>query len=723
MAKTESTAVNDLIALVNQPPLHSTPSEELQFDERQRPAPTASMRPPASRVANSASMTPTSATLAPLPRSRAPHGTASNLVPPRRSTALPPPRPSAQMAVPHISAIIAEPAVAPVAARVAWPFASVDGPRTEPIEQIELSLDDDNVDDIDAIAFDDDEIAFDGDPNAPVPTSVMAQNDIDRLADQSTRAVADVARLDEGWTPNSSAPLTLDDNDGDFAISETSPFLNDKNQAVAAALEVAAPQTLSAQLPRAASAPVLAMAPLPRPRATSPVPVHARPSAVHGVPQLPPQLQTAHLNPASLPQLPRASGINWPTDFGPTVSPSEVAVVEVRQPHRVVDVAPPKANRTATQPNKIAAALPLAAGLAVVGLFAGGYLYFNNQKAEPVVASPVAGPTTAAASPTAAVVEAAPEPVLPIAATQPITAAMPATELGAATAPIATEPATPATTNPAAVEPAAIAVAAATTEAAPTDALTNIPTTTERAIAIPGPLPTVPQPAVAGALATPGDASLVNVRFESKPPGATVTLVDRGRTALIGTTPISAALDSTHNYEIVFSLDGRATQIAKLDPKKSRTIKSILPVAGSRQSSSKADTNAAVAVAAVAGNQPGNKPANKPAAEAITQPRVSTKPAMPVRATAANEIAAVFGPASQAGSGIVMISSKPPCEIVIDGKATGLMTPQRNLTMTAGPHTVTLLNKPNGIKKVLSVQVTAGKSTKLVQDYTALIKN
>ncbi len=701
MAKTESTAVNDLIALVNQPSLLQAPSDELQFDAQQRPAqsPTSSMRPTASRVANSASMAPSSATVAPLPRNRAPHGTASNLVPPRRSTALPPPRPSAQMAVPHISAIIAEPAVAPVAARVAWPFASIDGSRTEPIEQIELSLDDDNVDDIDAIAFDDDEIAFDGAPNAPVPTSVMAQDDIDRLADQSVRGVADIARVDEGWTPNRAAPLTLDDTESDFAISETSPFLNDKNQAVAAALDVAAPQVLSPPLPRVTSSTVIAIAPLPRPTATSPVPVHARPSAVHGVPQLPPQLQTAHLDPALLPQLPRASGISWPTDFGPTVSSGEAAVV-VRHPHRV-DVAPSKANTIVTQPKKSAAALPIAAGLAVVGLFAGGYLYFNNQKAEPVATAPVAGLPNAAAS-----------PVPPIAVTQPVTAAMPATELGTATAPIATEPAPPATANSAAVEPAAIAVAAATTEAAPT----------EPAIAMPGPLPTVPQRNVMGPDATPAAASLVNVRFESKPSGATVTLVDRGRTSLIGTTPINAALDSTYNYEIVFSLDGRATQIAKLDPKKSQTIKSILPAAGSRHSTPNADNHTAV----VATRKPtvaSNTPANKPAAEMITQHRDTTKSATAGRTVASNEIAAVFGSASEAGSGIVMISSKPPCEIVIDGKATGLLTPQRNLTLTAGRHTVTLLNKPNGIKKVLSVQVTAGTSTKLVQDYTALIKN
>ena len=69
-----------------------------------------------------------------------------------------------------------------------------------------------------------------------------------------------------------------------------------------------------------------------------------------------------------------------------------------------------------------------------------------------------------------------------------------------------------------------------------------------------------------------------------------------------------------------------------------------------------------------------------------------------------------------------MINAKPPCEILIDGKATGLTTPQRSIAVSAGMHKVTLVNKDAGIKKTVAVKVTAGKATKVIQDYTSELK-
>jgi hypothetical protein len=66
-----------------------------------------------------------------------------------------------------------------------------------------------------------------------------------------------------------------------------------------------------------------------------------------------------------------------------------------------------------------------------------------------------------------------------------------------------------------------------------------------------------------------------------------------------------------------------------------------------------------------------------------------------------------------------MISSKPPCEILIDGKPTGLTTPQRAIPLAPGAHKITLVNTAEGIKKTVSVQVTADKATKVIQDFMA----
>ncbi|MCE9571767.1 MAG: hypothetical protein K8W52_01290, partial [Deltaproteobacteria bacterium] len=79
--------------------------------------------------------------------------------------------------------------------------------------------------------------------------------------------------------------------------------------------------------------------------------------------------------------------------------------------------------------------------------------------------------------------------------------------------------------------------------------------------------------------------------------------------------------------------------------------------------------------------------------------------------------------APAAGKGTLGIGAKPPCDIIVDGKSTGLTTPQRSLALAAGPHTITLVNRANGIKKTFSVSIQAGASTKVVKDYSALIKH
>ena len=75
--------------------------------------------------------------------------------------------------------------------------------------------------------------------------------------------------------------------------------------------------------------------------------------------------------------------------------------------------------------------------------------------------------------------------------------------------------------------------------------------------------------------------------------------------------------------------------------------------------------------------------------------------------------------ATPTGDGVLMIASKPPCEIYVDGKATGLTTPQKAIALPAGTHKITFVNSAESIKKTVSVSITADKSTKLIQDLMA----
>jgi hypothetical protein len=80
---------------------------------------------------------------------------------------------------------------------------------------------------------------------------------------------------------------------------------------------------------------------------------------------------------------------------------------------------------------------------------------------------------------------------------------------------------------------------------------------------------------------------------------------------------------------------------------------------------------------------------------------------------------AVAAASATAASGILMISTKPPCEIIVDGKPTHLVTPQRALTLGAGPHQLTLINTQQGIKRTAAVTIDSHHPTKLIQDYLA----
>src|SRR6185436_12582244 len=120
----------------------------------------------------------------------------------------------------------------------------------------------------------------------------------------------------------------------------------------------------------------------------------------------------------------------------------------------------------------------------------------------------------------------------------------------------------------------------------------------------------------------------------------------------VGTTPVNAAVDPSREYDLVFSWASRPSQQEHLDPRTTRRIAATL------------DKRA---------------PVGRPADPAPRRERTET------------------------GEGTLMISSKPPCEIMIDGKPTGLTTPQRAITLPAGTHKIMLINREQDLRKTLSV--------------------
>lgn len=303
-----------------------------------------------------------------------------------------------------------------------------------------------------------------------------------------------------------------------------------------------------------------------------------------------------------------------------------------------------------------------AIGFMIVGAMIGGFIAFNSDKKHIVAARPGARatePALASAKPSAAnAARAANEQPRPAIAESAQVAAV--------------EPA-PAATNTAAVEPAPAAA-------------TNV--------------------AIHEIQTTRGVIHLADVRIDSKPSGASVTLVEGSKKSFLGTTPLATSLDTSHTYDLEISLAGRPDQTAHLDPVHTQHLSIELAQA---VQAAHVETHVAKKVAVTAPKTHHVAATKSAPTDAIADPGFDSKPV----AVASEK------PRVATGTGTLMISSKPPCEILIDGNATGMSTPQRAMSLPAGAHKITLVNAGANISKTVMVQINADQATKLVKDLLA----
>jgi hypothetical protein len=79
----------------------------------------------------------------------------------------------------------------------------------------------------------------------------------------------------------------------------------------------------------------------------------------------------------------------------------------------------------------------------------------------------------------------------------------------------------------------------------------------------------------------------------------------------------------------------------------------------------------------------------------------------------------ILDKAEKVALGTLMLGAKPPCDIIINGKKTGLVTPQRAIQLPAGMHRVILVNKKFKIRKSFKVNIKSGMTTRAIQDLSA----
>lgn len=283
-----------------------------------------------------------------------------------------------------------------------------------------------------------------------------------------------------------------------------------------------------------------------------------------------------------------------------------------------------------------------------------------------------------------------------------------------------------------------------------------------RGRATPAPAPataSVASPAAPEALAA--SAGLVDIRFDSTPPGANVVLVDREHesTSVVGTTPVRVAIDSRGKYDAIFTLSGHSPRLLAVSPSAPHVVADFsiddpAAVSAARAASPTVTAGLPASPPATPAADPSGAPAADPSATPAANPSGSPTATTPPSETPGTPVAASEPPKPEvikdktgkrpgkrprgkgapsvdeeeddrpvrnvdpSALGRLTISTKPPCQVLINGKAHGT-TPLRELELPAGIYKITVINKEIAISETIAVRVTAGKETKFVQDYTS----
>jgi eukaryotic-like serine/threonine-protein kinase len=219
--------------------------------------------------------------------------------------------------------------------------------------------------------------------------------------------------------------------------------------------------------------------------------------------------------------------------------------------------------------------------------------------------------------------------------------------------------------------------------------------------------------------------------FVSEPQGATITLIVDGVRTRLGPSPASHPLDPRKSYQVLFEMPGyvSANRPVTLSGLERESITVVLEKADGSTPARALDPIPALVPARSDAAVPGGlkrPPLNKPAPDRPEPP----KPRAPVKGVAAGEPNPGTPSKSQpakdpsgeepviSAEGTLQLGSKPPCEILVDGKATGLSTPQREILLPVGSHKITLVNEEYSIRESFFVDIRADVPAKVVKDFS-----
>jgi hypothetical protein len=202
-------------------------------------------------------------------------------------------------------------------------------------------------------------------------------------------------------------------------------------------------------------------------------------------------------------------------------------------------------------------------------------------------------------------------------------------------------------------------------------------------------------------------------KFDSQPPGASVSLIIDGKRTELGPSPQTAKLDPRKSYQVLFEKAGYVSVNKPILFGGSTEEKVIVNL----EKAGAAETPPPVTP--VAAHTPG------PVTHPDTHPQTVVKTDTPKTDTPKADLPKSDTPKTDtpkadvpAGNGTLLLGSKPPCDVFIDGKTTGEHTPHKFDGVPAGKHKITLVNNEFGIRESFTVDVKPDAVEKQIKDFS-----
>jgi hypothetical protein len=215
--------------------------------------------------------------------------------------------------------------------------------------------------------------------------------------------------------------------------------------------------------------------------------------------------------------------------------------------------------------------------------------------------------------------------------------------------------------------------------------------------------------------------------FDSTPSGATVSLIVDGKREQVGPSPAKVKLDPRKTYQVLFEKPGYVSinkpiifggsaeekivvNLEKAGPAGPDTTGGTPITQPAHPTTGTTGTH--VATTAVTHPDTTKPDTTKPDTTHITKPDV-TKPDTTKPDTTKPDTAV-----ATKGEGTLLLGSKPPCDVFIDGSSSGFQTPHKFTGLPAGKHKITLVNNDFSIKESFTVDIKADGVEKQIKDYS-----